>query len=81
MAQNQKEQTTNQKISSPIGKYGSFSFWFFWGWIKKVLTVFVRYMLNKPVDEIIYDDSGHVIGVKSEGTKHKKEEEEEKIEI
>jgi hypothetical protein len=24
-------------------------------------------MLNKPVDEIIYDESGHVTGVKSEG--------------
>lgn len=25
------------------------------------------YMLNKPVEEIVYDDSGNVIGVKSEG--------------
>ncbi len=25
-------------------------------------------MLNKPVDEIIYDESGHVVGVKSEGS-------------
>merc|ERR1711991_191821 len=25
------------------------------------------YMLNKPVDEILYDESGHVTGVKSEG--------------
>ena len=25
------------------------------------------YMLNKPVDEIVYDESGHVCGVKSEG--------------
>ena len=25
------------------------------------------YMLNKPVDEIVYDESGHVAGVKSEG--------------
>jgi len=25
------------------------------------------YMLNKPVDEIVYDESGHVTGVKSEG--------------
>lgn len=25
------------------------------------------YMLNKPVDEIVYDDAGNVVGVKSEG--------------
>jgi len=25
------------------------------------------YMLNKPIDEIVYDDAGHVVGVKSEG--------------
>jgi hypothetical protein len=28
-------------------------------------------MLNKPVDEIIFDDSGHVVGVKSEGGRRK----------
>lgn len=39
------------------------------------------YMLNKPVEEIIYDESGHVKGVKSEGEvakcKVREEEEEE----
>ncbi len=25
------------------------------------------YMLNKPVEQIVYDESGHVVGVKSEG--------------